>query len=171
MIDLQSFCANQWETRSYLQRPWRDGEWVYATNGHMIVRVPFASAPEVEPRAPNQPKNPPDMFRKWLGAETGDFLLMPPLPDDAKCVMCDGTGEWKFHPDEDADECPHCFGTKHAFVAFELGDAEFNQHYLHQLAAIPQCRIRTHGDKNPAAAIFDGGQALLMPMRKKGAAA
>ena len=165
MIDLQSFCANQWEVRSYLQRPWRDGEWVYATNGHMIVRVPAESAPDVEARTSAQPKNPPDMFRVALEQE-GEFLLMPPLPEDVPCPTCAGTGEI----DEGiygTDECPSCFATKHTFTYFELGDSGFNLHYLRLLSALPQVRIRTQGTKTAAALIFDGGQALLMPMRAK----
>lgn len=165
MIDLQSFCANQWEVRSYLQRPWRDGEWVYATNGHMIVRVPAEAAPDAEARTASQPKNPPDMFRVALDQE-GEFLLMPPLPADIVCSFCNGGGA-----DDDGDECPECFGTKHAFTFFALGDAGYSLHYLHRLAVLPQARIRTHGTKAPAAVIFDGGQALVMPMRAKEVAA
>ena len=163
MIDLRPFCANKYEIRTGLHKPWRDGAWVYATNGHMMVRVPAESLQDAPLRdAASQPANAPTMFRTLLENMSGEFLLMPPLPDDLVCDFCDGGGA-----DDDGDECPECFGTKHAFTYFALGDSGFNLHYLHLLAALPQARIRTQSEKVAAALIFDGGQALLMPMRAK----
>ena len=165
-IYLRHFCANKYEVRVGLRKPWRDGAWVYATNGHMIVRVP-ANVQDAPLRdSETQPKNPPDMFSKFLDGMDGEFLLMPPLPEDVPCPTCAGTGEI----DEGiygTDECPSCFATKHSFTYFELGDAGYNLHYLHLMAMLPEVRIRTQGPKTAAALIFDGGQALLMPMLKK----
>lgn len=163
MIDLRPFCANEWEDRIGLQKPWRDGAWVYATNGHMVVRVPANSVQDAPLRdAASQPANPPKMFAELHDGMEGEFLLMPPLPADVVCDFCDGGGAA-----DDGDECPKCFGTKHAFTYFTLGDSGFNLHYLHLLSALPQVRIRTQGTKTAGALIFDGGQALLMPMRSK----
>ena len=162
MIDLRPFCANEWEMRVGLQKPWRDGAWVYATNGHLVVRVPAESIQDAPLRDVNQPANPPKMFADFLDGMEGEFLLMPPLPADVVCDFCDGGGA-----DDDGDECPECFGTKHAFTYFSMGDSGYNLHYLHLLSGLPQARIRTQGTKTAAALIFDGGQALLMPMRAK----
>lgn len=159
-IDLRPFCANKYEVRTGLHKPWRDGAWVYATNGHMVVRVPANIQDAPLRDSVTQPKNPPDMFSKFLDGMEGEFLLMPPLPDDVVCTFCDGGGAA-----DDGDECPECFGTKHAFTYFSLGDSGYNLHYLHLLSALPQVRIRAQGTKTAAALIFDGGQALLMPMR------
>lgn len=167
MIDLRQFCANEWEIRVGLQKPWRDGAWVYATNGHLCVRVPANSVQDAPLRdAASQPANPPNMFANFLDGMDGEFLLMPPLLEDVPCPTCAGTGEI----DEGiygTDECPSCFATKHSFTYFELGDSGYNLHYLHLLSALPQVRIRTQGTKTAAALIFDGEQALLMQMRKK----
>ena len=46
-VDLSRFCADANDPREYLRSPWKHGEWVYATNGHVCVRVPAASMPEV----------------------------------------------------------------------------------------------------------------------------
>lgn len=167
MIDLQPFCANEFELRAGLQHPWRDSAWVYATNGHVIVRAPAESVQDAPLRSAGQPNNPPLMFSTWINDQPGEFLLMPPLPDSEACRWCDGNG---FHTHGEGGakyECGQCFGTKHAFTYFALGDSGFNLHYLHMLGALPECRIRTQGKKNPAAVIFSGGQALLMPMREQ----
>lgn len=163
MIDLRPFCANEYEVRTGLHKPWRDGAWVYAANGHLCVRVPANSVQDAPLRdAASQPANPPKMFAELHDGMEGEFLLMPPLPADVVCDFCDGGGAA-----DDGDECPKCFGTKHAFTYFTLGDSGFNLHYLHLLSALPQVRIRTQGTKTAGALIFDGGQALLMPMRSK----
>lgn len=159
MIDLQRFCANEFESRVGLQRPWRDGAWVYATNGRLIVRVPSASVQDAPLRNVSQPKNAPALFEMLLDKIDGDFLVMPPLPERKQCSFCFGGGA-----DDDGDECLECYGTKYEWVRFPLGDTEFNLHYLHEISTLPQVRIRTNGD-NAAALVFDGGQALLMPMR------
>ncbi len=161
MIDLQRFCANVFETRVGLQTPWRDGAWVYATNGHMIVRTPAASVQDAPLRVEGQPRNAPFLFELWFDKPEGDFLVMPPLPQEQQCSFCSGGGS-----DDDGDECPRCFGTKYEWTRFALGDTGFNLHYLHELSTLPQVRIRTNGI-NAAALVFDGGQALLMPMAEK----
>ena len=51
--ELQAFCSDRDDIRYYLQKPWSDGVYTYASNGHIIVRV--ARLPDVpeEPKAPN----------------------------------------------------------------------------------------------------------------------
>ena len=49
-IEITKFCANKHEVRTGLHHPYRIGQWVYATNGHMIVRVPSESAPHIPER-------------------------------------------------------------------------------------------------------------------------
>jgi len=162
VIDLQRFCANEFELRSGLRRPWRDGAWVYATNGALIVRVPAESVQDAPLCVEGcQPRSAPALFETWLDKTDGDFLVMPPLPERAVCSFCSGGGA-----DDDGDECPSCYGTKYEWVRFPLGYTGFNLHYLHELSTLPQVRIRTNGT-NAAALVFDGGQALLMPMRDR----
>jgi len=44
--DLKKYCSKD-ETRPYLHEPFSRGEWTYATNGHIAVRVPkLADVPE-----------------------------------------------------------------------------------------------------------------------------
>ena len=64
MIDLQRFCANESDPRPYLRAPFKRGSWVYATNGHVCVRVPAATMPA----ATECDKAPPahNLFKKHM---------------------------------------------------------------------------------------------------------
>jgi hypothetical protein len=101
-IDLTRFCANDTDPREHLYKPWKDGKWVYATNGHMAVRV----AAELYPDAVDKPEEAPDvggLFRKYLEDRQGlEFLLMPPIKGLHKCMDCEGTGKVR------AIKCPDC---------------------------------------------------------------
>lgn len=153
MIDLTKYCANSYDFRVGLQRPWRDESWAYATNGHMIVRVPAVSSVALLRDPATQPESAAEMFRVFIDDIYGEFLPMPQLPADVACRFCVG------------GECFQCSGTKHELNYFALGHIGYNLHYLHVLSYLPKVRIRPQGENTPAALIFDGGQALLMPMR------
>lgn len=91
-IDLKRFCAKEEDPREYLRAPWRDGAWVYATNGHYLLRVAADTMPDAVPRD----KHPDGgaLFRKHLEDRTGlDFLVMPPLPKLKPCADCGGKGQ------------------------------------------------------------------------------
>lgn len=165
MTDLKTFCGGEFEIRSYLREPWTADGWTYYTNGHVCVRVPAGEGAAYVPG--KHPKNVADLFTKWLDETPGDFMPIPALPALVKCAMCDGTGIWRAtHEDEDDDVCLNCLGTLWDWTFHPLGDTGFSLLYLHQLAALPNARIRPNG-ANAAAVLFDGGQALLMPMKER----
>jgi hypothetical protein len=86
-IDLQRFCASDLDSREYLRKPWRAGEWVYATNGHFAVRVPAADFPDVaeEPKAPNKVSALFDAH-----SQPGEWLSLPQVPALRACLSCGG---------------------------------------------------------------------------------
>jgi hypothetical protein len=213
-IDLHRYCATESDPREHLRAPWRDGSWVYATNGHLVIRVPAAGL-----EAPERSDKHPDtaaLFRKYIEDRPCDFLLMPPLAEPEKCSRCDGAGfvyaiacpdctdgtfwhgDWQYDcqncagtaagpgwvdaakdaPRAQRRPCDHCdFNGYHVGHggATQIGEAHYATVYLWELAKLPQCRIcpgdpayanRQDGQRDaPAALIFDGGQALLMPRR------
>lgn len=89
-LDLSRFCATADDPRDYLRSPWKHGEWVYATNGHLCLRVPAAYMPEVAECA----KAPlaQNLFQKHIEQRECEFLLMPKLAKVKKCSACSGTG-------------------------------------------------------------------------------
>lgn len=101
-LDLSRFCANELDPREYLRQPWKRGEWVYATNGHIIVRVPADSMPDVG-ECQKAPSNVDAMYAaRFNGA--AEFLLMPDLPALNECTACEGVGRIR------ATKCSHCSG-------------------------------------------------------------
>ena len=164
-IDLTTFCANDGEIRDWMRFPWNASKWTYATNGHLIVRVQTDEPDTEQGDKKLRPNNVGALFQKHLTDGEGEFLVFPQLPATVPCAMCDGTGYVDEGEGDGPEVCMNCWGTKVDFTYQAIGDAGFNLHYLHMLAALPQARIRTDGTKNPAAVIFDGGQALVMPMR------
>lgn len=98
-IDLQRYCASEYDPRKYLRAPWLAGEWVYATNGHLAVRVPAASRPDIT-ATPEKAPNVGALFDMAFD-RAGEFA---PIPDVKKtqCSHCGGTGRlW-------AINCPDC---------------------------------------------------------------
>ena len=214
-INLQRYCANDSDPRGYLWKPWRVGEWVYATNGHLAVRVPTADFPDAAENY-KAPQRIAGLFaHAFDGLEAPDFSAMPELPKLIKCLACKGTG--RLHsikcPDCDDDgefvhgrntyECKECVddpagpgrlacahgaeGSKEQACEYclglgyqslenghtKIGDADYSAVYLHMLGELPDCRIRpgepasTVIRPRPAALIFSGGQAILLPYRVK----
>src|SRR4051812_4704973 len=89
-ISLKDFCSDETGIRYDMTTPYKIGDWVYATNGKMIVRVPAADFPAVAAR--EKVPNPAslgfwDLPRDHLVA-VPDFL--PFRIED--CAACDGHG-------------------------------------------------------------------------------
>lgn len=206
-IDLQRFCASSGDVREHLHRPWRDGQWVYATNGHVCVRVYDPNSAMTAIDKPAKAPNPAALFTKWIDSRDGEFLVLPKVPHAQKCLECSGRGthpavkcpdcnEGEFEhgmhtyecktcsPDNDGAkpgwliahtevatttrECYFCDGRGFLKGSTELGGRHFETGYINWLMKLPQLRFRA-GDPDKtddaAAFIFDGGQAILMPLR------
>lgn len=108
MINLEPFCSKRSDSREYLHAPWYVDGWVYATNGHVLVRVtPGLCAGARE--KPNLVPDAPKMFKDWAG-EGREGLEFRPLPSVAdlliKCPQCNGAGSLS------AIRCPSCKGSK-----------------------------------------------------------
>lgn len=100
-FDLQRFCAID-DIRDYLLKPWRFDGWVYATNGHICVRVPDNGSPDTPERTSKHPKAH-ELFVNTFG-DGPDFLPMPDLPAGEECPSCKGAGLFS------AKKCEACDG-------------------------------------------------------------
>jgi hypothetical protein len=114
-IDLSRFCDSDASTS--LGKPFAEGQYTYALDGRIVVRVDRNAFPSEEnPKAPKICNAP---FLKFDHATLSGFEPLPPI-DPAKlrpcglclgklqvvtCAQCEGAGE-----DTEGDECPTCKG-------------------------------------------------------------
>lgn len=174
-MNLQPFCSREEFTRPYLMKPFSIGEWTYATNGHICVRVPrLGDVPDAA--EPKLIKNVPALFE---GMPTEGFNPLPKITieadEDEECLDCDGRGT-----EHDCDYCKcvcaKCEGTGHPVAGYDvsvgISGAIFSGVYIAQLLTLPKvtmtepCKEVEHAGKCKAAYFrFDGGEGALMEMR------
>lgn len=175
MINLNKFCSKD-DTRYRIQKPWSRGEYTYATNGHICVRVPRLADIEENPKAPDTEK----LFSDALAREYPVWLEPPEVRVKlVKCDLCGGMGG--IFTNEVCDECdgegrfmmsePVRFqingkeiGLSNIYIALirELAEAEIG---LTEAAAIPLTHGKSGPTGTPVMFRFDGGIGLLMPVR------
>lgn len=168
MIDLQKFCGREHE-RAYLQKPWSRGEWTYATNGKLMVRIP--RRPDV-PAADEQ--NPAAEKAEQLFVESNPWECSPapkiklPEPSDDECEECDGRGT--------AHDCPTCQcpcsfcigGQRRPYhgVYVSIGEVDFKADDIALIVDLPALYLSNSlSREHPMAFRFNGGEGLLMPMK------
>ena len=152
--DLQRFCADSDDIRYYLREPWSDGDYSYATNGHIILRVARLPNVEEQPKAPNAEV----LFAKTKPASNWLPIPVATMPPDVDCERCRGT---KRDLDDRRFKCDVCGGTgkQRAQIGVRVGGASFDQGYLSMLQG---WEIAPNG--KAAAWIRNGNaQGLLMP--------
>jgi len=169
MIDLQAFCADPDGVRA-IAAPWSRDGFTWATDGHMLIRVPLQ--PEV-----GDNERCPQVMGNWLGAildkEPATWFDIPefPAPTDDECAECEGRGmvtprtRWNEY---DEEECKSCGGDGRILEtkAVEIGEVCFTDRLLEKLRRLPNVKIGPFGPNEVARIAFDGGDGLLMPRRR-----
>ena len=99
MALLQRFCASKSDGREYLHKPILRDACVFATNGHIIIRVPADPGLAAEPS-----KFPADLKNRFAGIDPDrlTYVDIPKLPEMGQCDFCGGTGA--------AAKCADCEG-------------------------------------------------------------
>lgn len=123
MIDLMKFVAEPNDWRKRLSTPWSLGEYSYATNGHIGVRVPRREDVPERPDAPDFPRILASVKPSLMQVPVPSFEAPPfkkPCPDCngfgimAPCANCDGKGEIECHSCGHENECEKCHGSGEA---------------------------------------------------------
>lgn len=109
-MDLQKFCSTDL-TRVNINKPFSRGEYTYATNGHILVRIArIGDIGEQEKSDKFKPTEPETLF-----AAVKDYPYHPipdiPVPLSKDCFKCAGTGKTKTCPECDGDGEVH-FSTR-----------------------------------------------------------
>ena len=170
MIDLKPFCGDN-DVRYYMNAPFSEGEFTYATNGHILVRVARCDdVPEVEVEAA-----PPKCEKLFADNPFISAVEIPDIPPmiEADCDCCNGYGthEQKCKTGT-AYDCEECNATgkrvtepgETMWPQITVGDTGFASKYLRLIKALPGIEFSPNG-QNPAPFRFDGGDGLLMPIR------
>lgn len=110
---LQPWCSED-ITRIQICTPYRDGEWVIATNGRILIRVPWVESVHGDIRTDG-----PNTKTTFRGTEKAHIPTLPEpgwesVEDEIKsCTACHGIGSWKEcktcdgHCEVTCDQCGH----------------------------------------------------------------
>ena len=191
MLELLKKFVSQGDPREYMRSPFNRGEWTYATNGHIAVRVPKIDGVEALPK-----KHIPNLEGLFQSASGNDFIVLPTLPTPENCQMCNGTGvayeceecdgDGEFEHGSHTYKCKECGG--HGQVAYsggidtvcrhcggagvtrykpmQVGGSHFDLFYLHLINGLPEAKFAPGARQlDMARFVFDGGEGILMPMR------
>ena len=190
MLELLKKFVSQDDPRKYMRSPFTRGEWTYATNGHIAVRVPKIDGVEILPE-----KYIPSLEGLFQSVGGNDFIALPWMPPLEECPLCSGTGIAYECPDCDGEgefehgthsyfceecggsgqveygstgvsACRHCDGTGAKRNApTKVGGSHFDLFYLHLINGLPGAKFSPGaGQEGMACFVFDGGEGILMPM-------
>jgi len=162
--DLQRFCAVK--ERQSIAQPWSRGDYTYATNGRILVRLPRhadvpenADAPNVEKIWPNPPAT---VFFPIAAVEL-------PKATFNECERCEGRGYEHDCPDCRC-ECEKCRGagdiSSDTHTSLAIGGVHFCLLYVRPWLTLPEISVAVPvPPAGPLEFRFEGGDGLLMPLK------
>lgn len=160
-IDLMPFCDD--DPSRCLDAPFSWGEWTYATNGHIAVRVPRLT------EIPERQKAPNDKAEKIFSNNAATTYEPLPKVDltPSQCKQCGGRGRMHECPDCEC-ECTLCYGSGEADQIVKIGHLLFAGEYIRRMQALPGIEIGNLPNKadDPLLFRFTSGEGLLMPRRR-----
>lgn len=171
MIDLQQFCAGPDENRPALEQPWREGDYVYASNGKVLLRVLADDFSAVKERTgtPKMGTWDFDGIRGWQEWMTIPAVL--PEPRTAECGACYGAGEHACEKCGTNHDCGKCKGkgTREIAIPVEIGTAKIDAKQLRLLAKLPGILIEKRDDRASEPRTFkcDCGEGFVATFKEE----
>lgn len=179
---LMQFCENSEE----INMPWSRGDYTYATNGHILAKIPrMIDIPE-NPKAPNLDALAFEMPKKFFPIEDikEPKSILCEFCDgrgrDFDCCECSGVGKVRFMNNYNEYDirckscegkrvmafCDECGGTGKEFppVRMKFHGVTFNHYYLFILSNLPDCEIGVTSKTDASLFRFNGGTGIIMPM-------
>lgn len=161
---LKRFCYAH-DDRPALQQPWSDGEYTFASDGRIMLRVPrLADAPEntAAPKADGVRVILATAHDALSESDWQDLPTTPEKPEPDRCENCDGDGRCNCRCCGDFHPCGKCDGEGkiEKIHCVALGIRKMNGDYLRLMATLPGLKVApNHGenDEKPLAFKFDGG--------------
>jgi hypothetical protein len=162
-INLEMFCSSN---RPELARPFSIDAWTYASDGHILVRVPRRDDVAENPDAPNaslvyeKVKSP----RRYKPAPK--FELPEAFEEKVQCYRCRGKGTAHECPDCQC-KCHTCGGTGQFIepaAPIKIGRTPFAPKYISWMQSLPDLEIGPPHKRTPLAFRFHGGEGRLAPL-------
>lgn len=134
-FDITRFCA-KYDIRSHLKQPIVSGGFVYATNGHICVRVP-AAATDIDTRLYDEriAKLVASMQKMFAEQQDQRTAALPDLSAVKPCARCKGKGEYM------AVQCGNCDGD---------GDFTRDGHDYTCKSCVGEGHLESDGENNAA---------------------
>lgn len=188
--DLQKYCADD-TSRTEITKPFTRGEYTYATNGHILIRVP--RLPEVtntssvdigrlsfngEVYFPIPDVDPPKYIPCKECGGSGVIKTCPECDGEGEvvfdncyneysceCKTCDGTGKLP-SDNKNNEKCNRCSGTGKVIERENVivAGRKYDKEYIAMLRDLPNCVLAHANGLTPGHFKFDGGDGLLMPL-------
>lgn len=161
-MNIMDFCSDNLD-RVSLHHPIAVGEWVYASNGMVAIRVPRELMAET-----GWPDRHTERVLTYEFTRADAYAgVFAPLPPEGRCGKCDGTGLGICGECGQAARCTQCRGLGHAHEDVIIPPAKFAGHLLALIATLPGAELQSPPDaRDPSAFRFDGGIGVIMPMRQ-----
>jgi len=164
-MDLSPFCGKD-ELRPYLCHPFSSGEWTYATDGYILVRVLRRDTVPDNANAPDAEK----LFASHPGGKHYPLpaIEFPEINTTEPCRACDGRGT-----DHDCPgctcSCVDCGGTgfpKRGWnTSVQIGKCMFDARFILLLRQLSGVELTLPQTPSPPSHFrFYGGEGLLMPI-------
>ena len=99
-MDLQPFCANSRDPRSYLRAPWVHKGHAYACNGQILVRLPCPDQPDAIAQDNPLADKAADLLKT---AGKAAYAPLPEFEQPKRCTGCGGDGKRLMLACEDCD--------------------------------------------------------------------
>jgi len=118
-INLQSFCADEYEVREYLQKPFNLDGFTYASNGHYAVRTKLNDAYSELPEDKRESLSK-SLTEYFNDLEDKTYQALPKLPEltFSDCADCMGSGFME------KQECFECNGDGELILSSGHNDYE-----------------------------------------------
>ena len=188
--DLKKFCSTG---REFLEEPFSQGEFTYATDGKIAIRVNKIDGIEDVISAPNMKK------LNWDHGKHKDWVSLPDYSQDGAqvCSECKGNKHFKDCPEccghgdvyvnndfneylcccktcngngsipsSEGDACEACCGTGFVAIPVEFGPGHISSSLLNKIKILPGVLLSQSGDGHePFKFVFDDGCGLIMPTK------
>jgi hypothetical protein len=168
--ELKAFCHPE---RYKLQTPFSEGDYTFATDGLMCVRVPrLEDVPERENAPMNMLKNVFDPNPSQGAFVPLGLYEIPGLKGNQRCEVCGGQGQHLCNKCETLHNCGKCDGqgeVGESPIAVTIGRHRVSHLLLNRIKALPAVWIaeNANSDEQGLTFRFHGGDGIVMPIRKE----